>query len=493
MKATYLGGLSFILALAICAWTPDIGRCAGPSPGSMPVSFINDVAPILKDNCFACHDAKKRKGKLDLTSYEGVRKGGTKDDPIVAGKPEESLLIELVRGKDTLRMPPRDTGDPLSSEKIAVLERWIKEGAALDPGVSPKADLMAELRARWVPPLPPAAYKYPVNVTAMAFTPDKRRLIVGGYFELTVWDAAEGRLERRLNTRAERAYGMVFLPDGMLAVAGGRPGQAGDVCIYNPTAPPTRFENGMGFLDGVSDPKVLIKQLADTDDAILCVAASADGKKLAAGGCDRIVRVWDFEKGYADARLEQSIENHADWVLGVAFSADGKHILTASRDKTAKVWDLASKESVLTFPDHQNGVYGVAVKPDGKVGVSVGEDSQVRFWNATGDGKQIRTLRGHGGTITRVIYDPSQPLVFTSSADNTVRVWNADTGAAVRTLAGNSDWVFGLALSPQGDLVASGSWNGEVRIWKVVDGSLIKSFNASPGLLPAVTQAAARK
>src|SRR5215813_8074584 len=92
--------------------------------------------------------------------------------------------------------------------------------------------------------------------------------------------------------------------------------------------------------------------------------------RFPSGGCDRIVRVWDVSGGVLNAKLEQSIENHADWVLGVVLAADGKHLLTCSRDKTAKVWDLSTKESVLTFPDHQSPVYGVAVKSDGKVGVS---------------------------------------------------------------------------------------------------------------------------
>jgi hypothetical protein len=452
-----------------------------PAPAWVaPVSFINEVAPILKENCFACHDPKKRKGKLDMTTYEGLRKGGTKDDPVSPGKPEESLLCDLVTATDKSRMPPREAGDALPKGKIELIARWIKEGAKLDAGLDTKADLLRELRVRWKPPTPPAVYPYPAAVTALAFSPDDRSLVVAGHHELMVWDIAKGALVERVYTRAERTYGLSFLPDGKLAVAGGRPGQQGDVRIYDLHADGSEKQNGITILDGVKDQKVMIAELAETDDAVLCLSSSTDGKKLAAGGCDRLVRVWDVSHGYSQARLLQTIENHADWVFGVAFSPDGKRLFTASRDKTAKVWDLAAKESLETFPDHQNSVYSVAVKPDGKIGVSGGEDNQVRFWNATGEGKQIRALGGHGRAVHKVIYHPKQPLVVSCSADNTVRLWNADTGAAGRTLGGHSDWIYSLALSTDGRLIASGSYNGEVRIWKLADGALIQSFIAAP-------------
>src|SRR3954452_10171876 len=125
-----------------------------------PVSFINDVAPILKENCFACHDAKKKKGKLEMTSYESLRKGGSKDDPIVPGKSQESLIIEVLHATGAGRMPPKEAGDPLPKEKLAVIAKWIDEGAKAD--VDPKADVLKELRVRWKPPQPNAAYRYPV-------------------------------------------------------------------------------------------------------------------------------------------------------------------------------------------------------------------------------------------------------------------------------------------------------------------------------------------
>ena len=118
-------GLIVVLALG--------ARAAAQEPASKgPVSFINHVAPILKENCFACHDSKKRKGKLDMTTYESLRKGGDKDDPIAPGKPEESLMYQFISATTASRMPPKDSGDGLPKEKIAVIGQWIREGAKLD-------------------------------------------------------------------------------------------------------------------------------------------------------------------------------------------------------------------------------------------------------------------------------------------------------------------------------------------------------------------------
>jgi len=330
------------------------------------------------------------------------------------------------------------------------------------------------------PPAPPAAYGFPTIINALAFTPDGKQLVTGGHHELTVWSLPDGKLVKRVTTRAERAYGLVFASDGKLVVAGARPGQEGDVRVYDLNAP-GKVENGVTLLNGVDDPKVMLKQLLDSDDAVLALALSPDGKRLAAGGCDRVVRVWDVSGGVVNAKLEQSIENHADWVLAIALAADGKHLLTASRDKTAKVWDIAAKESVMTFPDHQNPVYGIAVKADGKVGYSAGEDKQLRAWNAVAEGKQVRATGGHGDFILKLMAHPKQPLLVTGSADKTVRVWNADSGAAVKTLSGLTDQVFALAISADGLQVAGGTYAGEVAVWTIADGKLVKMFNASPG------------
>jgi WD40 repeat protein len=403
--------------------------------------------------------------------------------------------MALLRSPGKERMPPPEAGAPLPKEKIELIARWIKEGAKLDPMITAKADLVRELRARWEPPTPPAAYKYPAVVTALAFTPDNKKLVVGGHHELTVWDLGSGKLEKRIWTRSERAYAMAFLPDGKLAVAGGRPGQEGDVRVYDINGGTMKTVNGVNLLDGVHDKAVLVKELLETDDSVLCLAISPDGKKLASGGCDRLVRVWDIASGVAKANLEQSIENHADWVFAVAFSPDGKHLATGSRDKSAKVWDLVAKESVLTFNDHQQPVTGVAVLDDGKVGMSCAEDNNVRYWHATDQakqiGKQIRAGGGHGKAVFKLAYRPDakNPLLATVSADSTVRLWNPVSGAALKTLSGHKDFLYGVALSPDGSLVAGAGFTGEVRVWKTGDGNLVRAFTAAPGYVEAKAEA----
>ncbi|HEV3385637.1 MAG TPA: c-type cytochrome [Gemmata sp.] len=324
------------------------------APPDKPVSFINDVAPILKKHCFSCHNAKKRLGKYDMTTFERLMAGGANGEQIVAGKPEMSGFYNLMVTAEERRMPPRGMGEVVPKDKAAIIARWIKEGAEIDAGLDTKADLVKELRVRWKPPVHPKDSPPPVVVNTLAVTPDGKQLIVGGHHELVVWAIDTGKPVKRIYTRSERAYGLAFLPDGNLAVAGGRPGEEGGVDVYRLKAK-GKVEGDIEILDGVNDTSILVKHLFDVEDSVLCLSVAADGKTLAAGGCDRAVRVFDMSRGLEKAKLEQTVENHSDWVLGCALSADGRYLVTNCRDKSAKVWDLKIKESVVTFRTDMSG------------------------------------------------------------------------------------------------------------------------------------------
>src|SRR5580698_9867309 len=92
---------------------------AQPAAGK-PVSFINDVAPILKENCLACHDARKKSGKYDMTTFEKLMAGGANGEQIVPGKPQDSEFYSLMVTAEQRRMPPRDKGEAVPKYKAEV-------------------------------------------------------------------------------------------------------------------------------------------------------------------------------------------------------------------------------------------------------------------------------------------------------------------------------------------------------------------------------------
>ncbi len=113
------------------------------------LTFEKDIRPILREHCLDCHGAEEElKGGLDLRLRRFLIKGGKSGAAIVAGRPEESLLLQKVRESE---MPP--SGGPIPSEQIELLERWIRAGApTLRPepeSIGPGLGITEEERAFW--------------------------------------------------------------------------------------------------------------------------------------------------------------------------------------------------------------------------------------------------------------------------------------------------------------------------------------------------------
>jgi hypothetical protein len=145
---------ALLLAGALCSllW----GSEEGSQPVGRQIDFVRDVRPIFENNCYQCHDAAKHKGGLRLDSKSTAFIGGDSGEPsIVAHQPDKSKLLQLVRGDDpNAIMPPK--GKRLTHEQIAVLSRWVQQGAAWPDGV----DKPGEALTHWSftkplrPPIP---------------------------------------------------------------------------------------------------------------------------------------------------------------------------------------------------------------------------------------------------------------------------------------------------------------------------------------------------
>jgi hypothetical protein len=96
------------------------------------VSFASDIAPLLLDQCGNCHGETDPEGNFRMTSFQRLMRGGRTGAVITAGKGRSSLLVQKLRGTaaDGARMPLGR--DPLPTEVIAAIEKWIDQGAVLD-------------------------------------------------------------------------------------------------------------------------------------------------------------------------------------------------------------------------------------------------------------------------------------------------------------------------------------------------------------------------
>ena len=77
---------------------------------------------------------------------------------------------------------------------------------------------------------------------------------------------------------------------------------------------------------------------------------SPDGSKLASGGADGFVKVWDVTSG----ECLQTLEGHSAWMSSVAFAAEGSKVALGSNDNTVKLWDVASGECLQTLEGHSD-------------------------------------------------------------------------------------------------------------------------------------------
>lgn len=432
---------------------------AGAEAHSSGASFRKDIAPILTKKCLKCHGAEKPKGGYQLQTFSLLtRPGDSKNLAVAPGEPGKSeLYLRITATDEDDRMPQKD--DPLPASQIRLIERWIKEGARFD-GSDPNA-LLVTLIPREPYPDPPASYRYPVPVTALAFSADGGELAVSGYHEITVWGPSEGKLLRRIGNVTQRIYGLAYQPDGsLLAAVGGAPGQTGEAALYDPIR------------------GALIRSLCTTSDVLLALSFSPDGARLAVGGADNAIRFFDLASG----KEELLIQQHADWVMALAFSRDGARLASASRDRSARIYSARTGELETSYNEHGQPVLAVAFDESGRQVFSAGKDRRIQFWN-TADAKKNGELTGFESDITKLL--PEGTALFACSNDKNIRQYTIPDRKLVRTYLGHKDWVYSLAHHPATHRLASGSHDGEVRLWNTEDGKLEAAFIAAPGYVAA--------
>ncbi|HUF04645.1 MAG TPA: WD40 repeat domain-containing protein [Aridibacter sp.] len=215
-------------------------------------------------------------------------------------------------------------------------------------------------------------------------------------------------------------------------------------------------------------------------DGINAIAFSPDARRVATGGNDNAVKLWDTQTG----KLEETFEGHTRAISSLAFSPDGKTLASGSFDQTAKLWDVVSGKLKLTISNHPSGqVKGLAFSPDGKTLAGAG-DKGVRLWDI-GTGNQLPFLSSDRGVLA-VAFSPDGKTIAGAGGAG-VRLWNAQEGKMLQHLQeAEPELLTSIAFSPDGQTLASGGNRRIVKLWDVKTGKLTGTIDSKGDFIRAM-------
>ncbi len=434
------------------------------------VTYADHVLPLLREKCLGCHNGDKARGGLDASNYVKLMEGGSSGAVVKPGDPDDSRLYTLAAHKAEPKMPPKS--DPIPAEQLALLRRWIEQGALETAGS--KAPLVAKKsevalvsitkgRPAGPPPMPKAPLPQivpgthrPLAVTALATSPWAPLLAVDAPHSVLLYNTDTLDLVGTLPFPHGQVNVLRFSRNGQLLLAGGgRGGKEGKAVVWN-----------------VADGRV-VAEVGDEHDAVLAADISADQTQVALGGPGKVVRVYNT----ADGRLRHEIKKHTDWITALEFSPDGVLLASADRSAGLWVWEAHTGREFFGLRGHTATITGLSWRDDGNVLASCSEDTSVKLWEMQ-NGTVMKSFGTQPGGALSVRYGHDNQIL-TTGRDGITRRWN-EKGEGQRGYEKLTDMGTQVAFTHDGARVIAGDWRGVIRVWNTADGKRIDELSTNP-------------
>jgi WD40 repeat protein/serine/threonine protein kinase len=204
----------------------------------------------------------------------------------------------------------------------------------------------------------------------------------------------------------------------------------------------------------------LLKKFNARSGNVRSISFSHDGSMIATGGSNTSVKLWDLDKG-----IIADLSGHFEELNSVCFSPDDNYIASASDDKTVKIWDVSTQSLYSTLKGHTDHVTDLEYSPDGKVLMSGSKDFSVILWEVA-NSTRLRSINTESRVWSVRFINKGSHLI-TGGRDNSLKIWNSDTGKNVSTLKGHTRDVQSVAISNDGEYIVSGSRDQTIKIWNL--------------------------
>lgn len=328
------------------------------------------------------------------------------------------------------------------------------------------------------------------------------RSALGRDGSLVIWDFASGEPLFTLEGHKNETSSAMFSPDGKNILTASLDGtvRIWDASVWSGGEVQTGYsENGgmdiqispdqqlIAFGSGIGPAAVLNRQtlqvihiLEGDYGGVYRTSFHPDGTRLATVGEDNVIRIWDVATGqllrsWVGHELGNSSGGFFPGVLDVAFSPDGSRLATASSDSTAKIWDAETGEELLILDGHTVGLHSLEYSPDGLMIATSSDipENSVRVWDAQ-SGVIIHNLATESRAWA-LAFSPDSQLLATGGTGGFVSLWDLDTGTELYALPIQPGTIGTILFTPEGDQLITGS--GElVRLWDVARGEEIKTI-----------------
>ncbi|WP_372366088.1 WD40 repeat domain-containing protein [Candidatus Uabimicrobium sp. HlEnr_7] len=277
------------------------------------------------------------------------------------------------------------------------------------------------------------------DMHSVSFSNDGKHIAVSGnIYQIGIWDAETGEEVKKMSTGAA-VREVIYCADGETFVC-------------------------------AKEEKVVAMEIEEDYDALSqfgyssrAYSAAVNADNIVAIGCDDQVVIWNMETG------DSKVVKANDEVVAIAFSADGKTVAFGDDDYVVKICDVATGKVSKLMGGQLKKTYeeptALAYSPDGTM-LAVGTKKAIYIWDIA-QKKVVKTLTGHEKNVTSLVFFANNLFLASCAKDGKAAVWSVKSGMSRFAKEVSDKRLYGVAVSADMTKMAATGEDGNVRIWKL--------------------------